>query len=106
MGLESFERMVGKRSGENDRWRLVEARDMPGGLDAVHARHPNVHQHDVGLEALRQPEGFQPVDRFTHQFVLIETINHASQPVACRFLIVDYQYLHYASAPGILNFTV
>jgi hypothetical protein len=51
VGFEGFERVVGKRGSENDRRRFVELGDMPRRLDAVHARHADIEQHDIGLQA-------------------------------------------------------
>ena len=35
--------------------------DLPGRLDAVHLRHPDVHQHDVGGELVDQPDRLDAV---------------------------------------------
>jgi hypothetical protein len=95
-----------KTGSENDRRRFVELGDMPRRLDAVHARHADIEQHDIGLQALRHAERFQPVDRLADQLVLFQFANHARQAIARRFFIVDYQYLHSASALGMVNVTV
>ena len=39
------------------------AGQLPGGLDAVHARHPDVHQHDIGAQLAADPHRLGPVAR-------------------------------------------
>jgi hypothetical protein len=76
------------------------------GLDAIHARHTNIHQHNVRIPALRHAERFDPVDSLTDELVLSKLANHPRETITRRFFIVDYQYLHAPSIIGILSFTV
>ena len=75
-------------------------------LDAIHARHADVEQYDIRLQALCHAERLEPVDRLADQLMLSQFADHAGEPVTRRFLVVDYQDLHTASALGIVNRTV
>ena len=36
-------------------------RELPGGLDPVQSRHPDIHQHDIRVQLPRAVDGFDPV---------------------------------------------
>ena len=72
MGFKGFECVVGIRGGENNRWRFVQLGDMARRLNAIHARHTNIQQDDIGFQALREAECLESVDRFTYQFMGID----------------------------------
>lgn len=79
---------------------------MPRRLDTVHAWHTNIQQHDIGFQALRHAERFEPVHRLADQVMLLQFAHHARQTITRRFFIVDNQYLHAASAVGMVKVTV
>ena len=55
--------------------------DLPGRLDAVHLRHPDVHEHHVGLELVDQPHRLQPVGgRADDLHALLGVDDHPRRP--------------------------
>ena len=67
--------------------------DAPGGLDAVHRRHANVHEHDIGLQLPVLAECFQAVAGLTDHHQVGFAIEDDPKTRSDQALIVDYEYL-------------
>jgi hypothetical protein len=52
------------------------------GLDAVHARHPDIHDHDVGLELSRPGEGLLAVGSLADHLEIVLRVEHRTEAVA------------------------
>ena len=66
--------------------------DATGRLDAVHARHPHVHQHDVGFERRRLPDGLGAVARLTDDGHVVLRLQHHPKAQPQQRLVVDEQH--------------
>ena len=64
---------------------------LAGGLDAVAAGHPQVHQHHVGVKRTRHGDGLGPVRGFTHHLDVGEEPEHHGQSLADDPLIIGDQ---------------
>ena len=59
--VEGLHRVIVVGGGEDDRRRLLEGAEMAGQLDAVHARHADVGEHDIDRVCAQELERHQPV---------------------------------------------
>src|SRR5271155_1987558 len=64
--------------------------DLLGGLDALHLRHGDIHQYDVGMRALEFADRSQPVTGLGRHLPA-ETFNHAGEILAREHGIVHDQ---------------
>ena len=58
--------------------------DSFGCFDAVEAGHADVHEHDVGLGASEQTEGFVAVGSFAHHLMSSSASSRAAKPARTR----------------------
>ena len=82
------------RRDENHRWRLLEPAQVLRRLDSIHARHADIHQHDVRRQPANQGDRFGAVARFARAFAPVQLLDQAFQAVTRRRLVVDDQDLH------------
>ncbi len=68
---------------------MPEPGQPPGGLDAVHDRHPYVHQHHVGGDAAQPRDRFRAVTGLAHHGQVVLRLDHHPQPGADEPLVVD-----------------
>ncbi|GAB2998117.1 hypothetical protein GCM10017788_26000 [Amycolatopsis acidiphila] len=61
------------------------------GLDAAHARHPQVHEDHVDVVLLGEAHRFGTVARFADDVELVVATEQAPQPVAQDGVVVDDQ---------------
>jgi hypothetical protein len=61
---------------------------LPSGLDAVHARHPDVHQHDVRLQPAADPHGLRAVGGLAEYVEAGLAGEQRGEPVAHHLLVV------------------
>src|ERR1039457_7268178 len=61
-------------------WSLGGSADAPGGLQAVHSRHPDVHQHDVGARTAGQVHRLGAVDRLADHLKVIGGVDQPVEP--------------------------
>jgi len=71
---------------------------LPGGLNAAHHWHTDVHQHQVGFQRERRVDRFSPVARFAANLPASPPLDKAAQPRSDDLMIVDDQY---SGASGI-----
>src|SRR5690625_4146933 len=60
-----------------------------GGGEAVHVRHPHVHEHDVDVVGAKQPDRLGAVAGFEHHFHVWLGVDHQGEPGADQLLVVD-----------------
>ena len=68
------------------------AGEQPGRLQPVHPRHPDVHQHHVGVVAPRPPTRRLAVGRLAHHRDALGGVQDDAEPRADQFLVVDHQH--------------
>src|SRR5690606_34299540 len=78
---------VKRREDEHLDLRRV-ARDPRGGLDAADARHPDVHEHEVGAQLERAPDGVLTVDGFSDDREVGFGVEDQSEAEAAELLVV------------------
>ena len=81
---------VGER-GEHEHVRLLLGEDLARGLDPVHARHVEVHQHDVGLELLGLLDRLGAVGGGADELDVLEPADQAAEAVADDAVVVGEQ---------------
>ena len=89
LGLEGLDRVLVVGGREDHRGRILEHVEVARDLDAVHARHADVEQHDVGIELAHRPRAPPrrcPPRRRPRPRELLE---QPAQPLARRRLVVD-----------------
>ena len=64
------------------------------GLDAVHTRHPNVHEHHVGMQPRRQFHRFMAIARLAYHVDAVVRHQYELETAADEILIVRHQHLH------------
>jgi len=65
--------------------------DPLGGLEAVHVRHPDVHQDDVGQIAARGFDGLATGPRFADDLDAVGVEQHRSDALSDQLVVVDQQ---------------
>ena len=80
--------MHGQRQHRHVRALLL---DAPRGLDAVHVRHGDVHQHHVGRQFAGQAHAFRAVLRLADDLQLGIGAQQHAQPRAHDRVIIDQQ---------------
>jgi len=63
--------------------------ELAHGRHAVAARHPEIHQHDIGIAAPDHHQRLRSVARLTHDDDARLIGEHAGQPVADHGMIID-----------------
>jgi hypothetical protein len=90
--------VIGVR-GEHDDTRRAAPGDLPGGLHAVHLRHAQVHEYDVGSELVDQRHGGRPVRRGADDLDALAEPDEHGQTVAYGPLVVgDHHAQRHAGA--------
>jgi hypothetical protein len=67
----------------------VTAEDPPGGLQAVQAWHPNVHEDDIGSKFLDLGDGGDAIGGLAHYVKVRLGLEDQSEPAPNQRLIVD-----------------
>src|SRR5918998_1247568 len=67
---------------------LLVGGDAPGGLDTVHHRHANVHEHDVGPLVAHDVEGLDAGGGLPHHREVGFGVDQRAQPAAHQILVV------------------
>lgn len=62
--------------------------DRGGGLDAVQFGHPDVHEHDVGIEVRHQRDGLRAVARLADDVDVVRVVQDHPQSGAHEGLVV------------------
>jgi hypothetical protein len=65
--------------------------DALGGLDAVRAGHPDVHQHDVGVQGGDLAQGLGPVARLADDGEVVLVVEHQAEAHPQQRLVVHQQ---------------
>ena len=93
---------IGDRQHDDARERR-EHRDLAGRLDAVHPRHVQIHQHDLGSEIPHLPQRLGAAVRLAgDQHALL--LEQAAQPRAKQVVVVDDQDSRRESLVGAVRF--
>src|SRR5580698_8640065 len=79
--------IIGVR-GEHDDTRRAAPGDLPGGLHAVHLRHAQVHEYDVGRKLVDQRDGRRPVRRGADELDALAEPDEHGQTVADGPLVI------------------
>ena len=79
---------------------------MAGGLQAVHARHADVQQHEVGLEPLDGFDRLATVAGLSDHLHAIHVAEQIEQSLPGQRFVIDYQRFHRPPASGIRTVTV
>ena len=83
------DQLVGPEGGQHQHPGGRELRgDPPGGLDAVHLRHPQVQHRDVGLGAVRLRHGSRTVADLGDDDEVLAAPEHRDDPVAHELLVL------------------
>ena len=92
-GAQAGERVLVEVEGRQDDHARAEAPadDLRGRLDAVHARHAHVHQHDVGIELGGQAHGLAAVARLADDDEVVLRLEHHAEAHPQERLVVDEQ---------------
>ena len=61
-------------------------------LDARHARHTDIQQHDSGIETAHEPERFEPRRAHACDAKAGQLADEPLQPLTCGQLVVDDQH--------------
>ena len=67
---------------------------MPGGFEAVQARHDNVHQHNIGIEALGRLDGFAAVFDISDYIEFGLVLEQHAKRLAHHDMVIDEQNGH------------
>ena len=68
------------------------AGEPPGGLEPVHARHADVHQHHVGVVGVRRGQRRLAVGGLPHHRDAVGGLQDDAESRADQFLVVDHQH--------------
>lgn len=86
-GVEDpFVGVIGRQHQDPHPWVLLA--DLPRGLDAVHARHLQVHEHHVGLGRGQEGQGLVPVARLADDLDSGDLVQDDPESLADDLLIV------------------
>ncbi|MNN46242.1 hypothetical protein D3C81_1606180 [compost metagenome] len=90
----------GTRGDHDDRYCLKPwiATHLGSHFKAVHARHFDIQQEDVGRVLLQQLHGIDPI--FGRQHVHPVTLEQAAGHLAYRYRVIDYQH---QQGPGLFR---
>ena len=67
------------------------AGELRGGLDPVHPRHPDVHQHHVGPQLTGEPHGFEAVLGLPHDLDPVDRAEEEPEAGPDQVLVVGDQ---------------
>jgi hypothetical protein len=73
-------------------WRALARRDAAGGFDAVHDRHSDVHEHDVGPDARDCVYGIRSVAGLADDMNVRLGLEELDEPGAHELLVVHDEY--------------
>src|SRR5215831_8969467 len=79
--------------------------DPRGGFDPVQVRHPDVHQHQVGLELRGLADGRQPVGGLADHLEVLDALQDGAQAGADEFLVVGDEQPHGRTSNGSRAYT-
>src|SRR5215468_9270107 len=79
--------------------------DPRGGFDPVQVRHPDVHQHQVGLEPRGLADGRQPVGGLADHLEVLDALQDGAQAGADEFLVVGDEQPHGGTSNGSRAYT-
>jgi hypothetical protein len=80
-----------ERGEDEDPRRAVGGHDPPGGLDAVDARHPDVHQDHVGVQFPGQPDRLGPVAGLAHDVDVVGFLQDHPETGPHQRLVIGQQ---------------
>ena len=86
--------LVGLEGGQDDHLdpgQVVVGGDAPGGFQAVHPGHPDVHQHHVGALAAGQVDRLRAVGGLAHHLEVVGRVDQHVEPGADQRLVVGEQ---------------
>src|SRR5580704_17937973 len=81
--------------------RALAGGDLPGGLDTVHHRHPDVHHDDVRPEARSDLDGLAAVARLTDDLQVVLRVDERGERGTEQRLVVDDEDPDRHPAPSI-----
>src|SRR6267378_1306276 len=84
-------RLVCQRRDHQDPHRGLEGDELTDALDAVHARHGEIHGHHVRVGLLEQLEGLEPVGGRAHQLQVLELLRTFDAPAHDVRVVDDHQ---------------
>ena len=92
-GLECGEDVLVEMERRQDghRWRVGGGQDAPGRFQAVHARHPDVHQDDVGAQGGRRRAGLHTIGRLADHLDVVAAVEDRPEPEPDQLLVVNEQ---------------
>jgi len=96
--IEGVDRVFIVCGSEHHGGRLLHGIEMMRGFDALHARHADVEQHDVGPQAGGEVQRFVTVGRFADDRVAVFVGQNLAETIAGGFFVVDDQDFHAASS--------
>ena len=95
-GLQTLEHVrVGVVRGQDENAyprQVVRAGDRPGGLDAVHLRHPDVHEHDVRAGGAGLRHGFGAGGGFPDHRDVVLQVEQQPEAGPHQLLVVDEKH--------------
>ena len=103
--LERVERVLVVGGGEDHARRVLHAHQVHGRLEAVHARHADVHQQHVGVELGGHFHRLGAVGGLADDGIAADVGDQLAQPLARQFLVIHDQDSH-ASPPRSGSTTV
>jgi len=100
-GLKGLQRtVVVGRAKHHRRARLLPGQ-MTGDFHAIHHRHRDVQQDQIGMQLVGQLQRLAAVSGFASHADAGHLREHLSQPLAGQGFIVDDQYVHHGDGSGI-----
>ena len=81
LDIKGFNGMLFISCTKHNGRRLLELQKMASCLQAVHARHTNIQQHQIGPIATSELHSLDPVTGFANHIVTLKIVHHAYQPV-------------------------
>jgi hypothetical protein len=75
-----------------------------GGVEAVHARHADIHKNGIWFQLLRQPHGFWSVRGFPSNLPVILSLQDVAYAVPNDIVVVDDE--NAVNGEGLLSFDI
>jgi hypothetical protein len=97
--IDKLVRLERRQDDDLHAGQVVLGGDAPGGLEPVHVRHPDVHQHDVSPLPPGQRDSLRPVGGLTHDFHVVGAVDQHAETGPDQCLIISQQDTNHECDP-------